>query len=62
MKKLLLIGGTGFVGSHLSKACAEEYLIESTGREVDVPPQRRLVEERIEQLRHGAEEKALSRR
>jgi len=36
MKKLLLIGGTGFVGSHLSKACAEEYLIESTGREVDV--------------------------
>jgi hypothetical protein len=34
----------------------------AAGREVDVPPQRRLAEERIEQLRHGAEEKALSRR
>jgi GDP-4-dehydro-6-deoxy-D-mannose reductase len=49
MKKLLLIGGTGFVGSHLSKACAEEYLIESTGREVDVrdPVQLKAVIQRV---------------
>jgi GDP-4-dehydro-6-deoxy-D-mannose reductase len=36
LKKLLLIGGTGFVGSHMAMASVGEYSVESTGREVDV--------------------------
>jgi GDP-4-dehydro-6-deoxy-D-mannose reductase len=36
MRKLLLIGGTGFVGSHLAKFCSDRSEVVSTGREVDV--------------------------
>lgn len=36
MKKLLLVGGSGFVGTHMARACAGNYVIESSGRDVDV--------------------------
>lgn len=36
MKKLLLVGGTGFVGSHMRVALAATYSVVATGREVDV--------------------------
>ena len=31
-----MVGGTGFVGSHMAKACAGHYQITTSGREVDV--------------------------
>ena len=36
MKKLLLVGGTGFVGSHMRVALEATYLVVATGREIDV--------------------------
>lgn len=36
MKKLLLLGGSGFVGTHMARACACDYSIEVAGRNVDV--------------------------
>ena len=36
MRKLLLIGGTGFVGSHLTKFCSDRFEVVSTGSEVDI--------------------------
>lgn len=36
MRKLLLIGGTGFVGSHLAEFCSCRFEVVSTGREVDI--------------------------
>lgn len=36
MRKLLLIGGTGFVGIHFSRLCSGRFEVVSTGREVDI--------------------------
>jgi GDP-4-dehydro-6-deoxy-D-mannose reductase len=36
MRKLLLVGGTGFVGSHMAQHCSGRYDIVTTGRGVDV--------------------------
>lgn len=36
MKRILLIGGTGFVGSHFSSAFGDQYAITAVGRDVDV--------------------------
>jgi len=36
MKNILLVGGTGFVGSHLSSAFGNQYSITAVGRDVDV--------------------------
>ncbi|GAB0058330.1 GDP-6-deoxy-D-mannose reductase [Candidatus Magnetaquicoccaceae bacterium FCR-1] len=36
MRKLLLIGGTGFVGSHMAQYCSGRFDVVTTGREVDV--------------------------
>jgi len=36
VRKLLLVGGTGFVGSHMAELCSERYDVVTTGREVDV--------------------------
>lgn len=36
MRKLLLIGGTGFVGSHMEKYCSGRFDVVVTGREVDI--------------------------
>jgi GDP-4-dehydro-6-deoxy-D-mannose reductase len=36
MRKLLLLGGAGFVGSHMKKHCHDRFDVVSTGREVDI--------------------------
>lgn len=43
MKKLLLVGGTGFVGSHMRVALEATYSVVATGREVDVRNQSNIV-------------------
>lgn len=36
MRKLLLVGGTGFLGLHMAQACNGRYVVVTTGSEVDV--------------------------
>jgi GDP-4-dehydro-6-deoxy-D-mannose reductase len=36
VRKLLLVGGTGFVGTHIAQHCSERYDVTSTGREFNV--------------------------
>lgn len=36
MRKLLLIGGTGFVGTHLARSCSGRFKVVSTGRDVNI--------------------------
>lgn len=36
MKKLLLVGGTGFVGSHMAQHCSGRFDVVTSGRKVDV--------------------------